>query len=441
MPCAASSLADYGSLWRDRTDQDTVDAVTVELSATEARRVALAAQGFAQKRPAKPSAAHIRAVARRLHALQIDTVNVLVRAHYLPLFSRLGPYPIRVLDEMINVSHELVEVNGHAASFVPVELEPALRSRGPTGAAFGHGFRDGIEASRPGYVDSIRRAVAARGPLSAADLDDPGRGPRRTPEEHPARRKDGQPYAASSLAWASGESAGKGVLLWLVREGTVALAGRGPGFQRLFDLRERVLPEVAQMSEEDSQRELLRRAGTALGVATAKELAEYFGFGVTAVKAALASLVDEGALLPTRVEGWKSAAYLSKGARSPKAIDAQALVGPFDSLTWSRDRTKRLFGFDYSFEIYVPEPKRRYGYYVLPFLLGESLVARVDLNADRQAGQLAVPGAFAEDGCNSHEVARELAAELRSMATWLGLGSVVVGTRGDLAGALKAELD
>src|SRR5205085_396851 len=165
----------------------------------------------------------------------IDTVNVLVRAHYLPVFSRLGPYPMGALDELINVSHELVELNGHAASFVPVELEPALRFRGPTGIAFGAGFRDAMEARRPGYIDTIHLAVAERGPLSVSDLDDPGRIPNRTPEQHTARRKDGKPYAASSLLWAQGGSAGKSTLLWLVCERTLALAGRSSGFERLFD--------------------------------------------------------------------------------------------------------------------------------------------------------------------------------------------------------------
>src|SRR5439155_13271419 len=201
----------------------------------------------------------------------------------------------------------------------------------------------------------------------------------RTPEQHTARRTDGKPYAASSLLWAQGGSAGKSTLLWLVCERTLALAGRSSGFERLFDLRERVLPEAHAISHDESQRVLLRRAARALGIATPKDLAEYFGFRVTAAKPALAALVDDGALLPARVEGWKGAAYLSRDAASPKPLNARALIGPFDSLTWSRDRTKRLFGFDYSFEIYVPEPKRRYGYYVLPFLLGESLVARVGL--------------------------------------------------------------
>ena len=412
----------------------------LELTATEARRVALAAQGFAQPRPPKPTKSHVRAVARRLHVLQIDAVNVLVRAHYLPVFSRLGPYPRRSLDDLIS-SHELVELSAHAASLVPVDLEPVLRSRGPTGIAFTPDFQANMEALRPGYIDSVRDAVAKAGPLSVADLDDPGRGPKLTPDQYPARRKDGKPYATSSLAWASGTSAGKSALLWLVRQGQLAIAGRTATFDRLFDLRERVLPEVDAPPADEATRELLRRAASALGVATPKDLAEYFGFGVTAIKTALASLVEDGTLLPARIEGWKGTAYLAKDAPRPVPLRTSALLGPFDSLTWTRDRTRRLFGFDYSFEIYVPEPKRKYGYYVLPYLFGEGLVARVDLRADRNAGTLVVGGAYAEPDADTAEVTPALAAELTAMASWLDLTGVRVDERGDLAGPLAAALE
>lgn len=431
------ALSTYGRV----VDLSSVrDPGCVELSSVDARRIALAAQGFGRRRPARPTLAHVLDVVRRLHVLQIDTVNVLVRAHYLPVVSRLGPYPMRLLDDLIHVTHDVVELNGHAASFVPVEVEPPLRSRGPTGISFGPGFGASMEAKRPGYLDAVRQAVADRGPLAAGDLDDPGRYRHRTPEEHPARRRDGKPYAATSLAWGTGGSDGKNALLWLVQERALALAGRGPSFDRLFDLRERVLPETPDLSPATATAELVRRSVTALGVATPKDVAGYFGLQVADVKAPLASLVDEGVVLRAQVEGWKGATFVTAEALRSKPVTARALLGPFDSLTWSRDRTKRLFDFDFSFEIYVPEPNRRYGYYVLPFLLSDRLVARVDLRADRKAGTLVVPGAFAEPGVDVAHVTAELAAELRAMAGWLGLDDVVVGERGDLAAGLSATL-
>lgn len=418
-------------------------STALELSAADARRIALAAQGFASPRPARPGATHLRAVAGRLHAVQLDTVSTLVRAHYLPFFSRLGPYPTKALDKLVNDAHALVEMDAHQASLVPVELEPLLRWRVAQGRRFRDTFGSSMEAKRPGYIEAIRRTVVERGPLSLADLDDPGRGPKLTPEEVPIRRRDGLPYAASSLAWGR-NSDGKAVLDWLVRQGVLVLAGRGRGFERLYDMPERVLPETARATkptpEEDARRELVRLASKALGVATSRDLAQYFAFKVGTVRGAITDLVEECAIQPVRVDGWKDAAYLAADVRAPKRVTTRALLGPFDSLTWNRDRTHRLFGFDYTFEIYVPAPKRRYGYYVLPFLAGENLVARVDLKAERASGQLLVLGAYAEAGVDSAPVASDLADELAAMARWLGLERVSVAERGDLAKQLTAEL-
>jgi uncharacterized protein len=410
------------------------------LGAGEARRWALAAQGLGGPRPARPGLAHVRAVAQRLGALQIDAVNVLVRAHFLPAFSRLGPYPVDALERLVNVRHELVELPGHQASYVPVELEPLLRWRRQLHAERWYGgWRARVD---PAYVDAVEAEVVARGPLAVADLEDARRRPRRPPAELTIRRKDGQPYAESSLLWGR-SSHGKTVLDGLLHEGRLALAGRRKGgADRLYDVAERVLPaavrEAPTPALPDARRELVRRSAAALGVTTVTDLAGYFELKVADTKIAVQELVEEGALVEVAVEGWKGPAYVPVPSppRVRGGVEGPALLGPFDSLTWSRERTRRIFGFDHSFEIYVPEAKRRYGYYVLPFLLGSKLVARVDLKADRAAGVLRVPGAFAEEGVDVGTVAAALRGELERTASWLGLDSVEVGERGDLVGAL-----
>jgi uncharacterized protein YcaQ len=409
------------------------------LTAVEARRIALAAQGFGARRPAKPGVSHLRAVANRLHALQIDTVNALVRAHYLPHYSRLGAYPIAALDRLTNDRHELVETRvGHQASYVPVELTPLLRWRlEDPRQSWRKTWRAGID---PGYVAAVEQEVVERGPLALSDLDDPRRREKRPPHELSIRRRDGQPYAASSLAWGR-PSDGKTVLDGLLAEGRLALAGRR-GSERLYDVVDRVIPasvrDAPTPTAVDAQRELVRLSASALGVATIADLADYFGLRLTPVRRAVRDLVDAGVAEEVRVDGWTGPAFIIAGTRPPRRpIDARALLGPFDSLTWSRDRVLRLFDFAFSFEIYVPEPKRRYGYYVLPFLLGEALVARVDLKADRAGDALLVQGAFGEGGVDRAAVVRALAAELHDLAGWLGLSRVEVKDRGDLARSLR----
>jgi uncharacterized protein YcaQ len=407
---------------------------TGELSAGEARRIALTAQGFGAKRPAKPTLTDVLRVARRLHALQVDTVNVLVRAHYLPIYSRLGPYPIAALDQITNDRHDLIEHLAHQASYMPVALEPLLRwRRDDRGEAWRSAWRSGLD---PGYIDAVEQEVIARGPLALSDLEDARRRPKLPASEVGVRRRDGEPYSEASLLWWRGGSDGKTVLDGLLHEGRLALAGRR-GVERLYDLTERVLPasvrDAPTPSVEDAHRALVGLAAEALGVATVADLASYFQMKSAQVRGALRDLVAEGSVAEVRVEGWKSPAYLAAGVRAPRRIDVRALLGPFDSLTWSRERTRRLFAFEFSFEIYVPEPKRRYGYYVLPFLLGERLVARVDLKADRQRGVLVVAGAYAEPGVDSVEVASALRDELRRMASWLSLDEVETAPRGDLA--------
>ena len=414
--------------------------VTEPVSLAEARRIALIAQGFGARLPAKPAASHVRTMARRLHALQIDSVNVLVRAHYLPVYSRLGAYPLAVLDRLTNRTHELIELRrAHQASFVPVDMEPLFRWRNDDPhLEWRRRWRAAVD---PAYVEAVEQEVTERGPIALSDLEDARRHPKRKPEELSIRRRDGKPYAESSLRWGRA-SDGKTVLDGLLHEGRLALAGRR-GVERLYDLADRVLPEAVRAAPtpppDDARRELVRRAAEALGVATIADLANYFELSSADTRRAVRELVDEGALEEARVETWKAPAFRTTGGRVPKQIDAAALLGPFDSLTWRRDRTKRLFGFDFSFEIYVPEPKRRYGYYVLPFLLGDRLVARVDLKADRARSTLMVAGAFSEPDLRTDHVAARLQGELDRMARWLSLERIETGTRGDLVGQLSAR--
>ncbi|MHB8340241.1 MAG: winged helix-turn-helix domain-containing protein [Mycobacteriales bacterium] len=403
-----------------------------ELSAAQARRVALTAQGFAHRARGGRTRKQILQISRRLHALQFDTVNVLVRAHYLPVYSRLGPYPLAILDRLTNETHDLVENCTHQASFGPVELEPLLRWRSAEpGNQWSKLWRNRVD---PAYVDAVERQVAERGPLTLGDLDDRRRHEKKPATELGLRRRDGQPYAESSLRWHR-PSDGKIVFDGLCAEGRLASAGRR-GTERLYDLAERVVPaavrEAPTPARQDAQRQLVMLAAPALGVATVADLANYFQLKAADTKVAVRDLVSAGALAEVRVEGWKGPCYLDSAAALPTRLDARALIGPFDSLTWSRERTRRLFGFQFSFEIYVPEARRRWGYYVLPFLLGDSLVARVDLKADRQRRVLVAAGAYAEPGVDRAAVAAELGDQLQSMASWLSLDGVEATGRGDL---------
>jgi uncharacterized protein len=389
----------------------------IDVSAAEARRIALHAQGLGRPRPTVvPTLRHVRAAVARLGAVQIDAVNVLVRAHYLTLFSRLGPYPVRLLDELTDSRHHAFEYWGHAASILPIELHPLVRWRMAREAEDKNwaAFRARVERERPGYLAAVEREVAERGPIAFTDLADPAR------RERPTR------YAASTILWDRG-SDGKTALEGLFNAGRLAAAGR-KGFQRRYDLAERVIPaEVLALptpSREDAQRELVLHAARALGVATVNEIRYYFFLAAVAAKARIRELVDNGDLLPARVEGWDEPAYLDPAARRGR-VRARALLSPFDSLLWERDRVERLFRFRHSFELYIKPPQRRYGYFVLPFLLGESLVARVDLKADRARRTLLVLGVFGEPGMPA-DTATELAAELRDLARWLDLDSISV---------------
>jgi hypothetical protein len=401
-------------------------AVPDALSAAQARRVALTAQGFTDPTPgAVPDLRHLRRVLRRVHLLQMDSVNVLQRAHYLPLYSRLGPYPTALLDRAAyRRPRELFEYWGHEASLIPVDLQPLLRWRMAAAHTSAWGGMRRIAVEQPDLVAWVLDEVRQRGPLTAAEI------------EHDAPRPSGN--------WGWNWSEVKRALEWLFWSGEVTAAERTTSFARRYDVPERVLPPavLAAPTPEpaDAWRALVELAARALGVAAEAELRDYFRLPVNGARVAVAELVDAGVLRPVTVQGWRQPAYLHRDARLPRWVRAATLVSPFDPLIWERGRTERLFGMSYRIEIYVPAPQRLYGYYVLPFLLGDTFVARVDLKADRRAGVLRVPAAWIEPAADEAETAGALAAELRRLAAWLGLEAVGRPERGDLAPALSAAL-
>jgi uncharacterized protein len=412
-------------------------AAEFDLSAEQARRLALAAQGFGRPRPTgRVDARHLRRAIDDVGLLQLDSVNVFCRSHYMPVYSRLGPYPQEALDRL--AWHEdgkgkagrarrrdLIEYWGHEASLLPVELQPLLRWRmARVDALAWKGVRR-IAAEQPQLLEFVLDMVRERGPIRASELAAKGR-----------RREPGEMWS-----WSEEKTA----LEYLFFSGQVC-AARRVNFERLYDLPERVLPrhvlEAPTPSQEEAQRQLVLIAAKRLGVATEADLGDYFRLPRAESKARVAELAEDGGLVPVRVEGWRRPAYLSTdrptGLR--RAATARALLTPFDSLVWARERTERIFNFRYRIGIYTPAPKRVYGYYVLPFLLGDRLVARVDLKSDRQAGVLRVRSAFAEPDVDTALVAEELAEELQPLSNWLGLSGVSVASKGDLAAPLRRAL-
>lgn len=387
----------------------------------QARRIAIAAQGLAGPRPsAAVGRRHLKAVAARLGVVQIDSINVVSRSHYLPFFARLGPYDRAALDLATGKrQRDLFEYWGHEASLLPLALQPALRWRMATASTDAWGRMRRIDQDRPGYVQAVLEEVQDRGPLAASELTDGGK--------------------AVGPWW--GWAAGKTALEWLFYAGAVTSAGRRRSFERVYDLPGRVLPAAVLAAPtppvEDAHRVLVEQAARALGVATVRHLADYYRMAQDDVRPRVGELVEQGDLVPVAVGDEPAPWYLHAAARRPRRVEARALLSPFDSLVWERARTEALFGFRYRLEVYTPAPTRVHGYYVLPFLLGDSLVARVDLKAERATASLLVQAAWAEPGADAGAVARELAAELTSMATWLGLGTVVVAGRGDLSAALQ----
>jgi len=394
--------------------------VSERLTLAVARRIALAAQGFTDRAPTGlPDRRHLRRVLGRTQLLQMDSVNVFERAHYLPLFSRLGPYDKALVDRAAYRDRELFEYWGHEASLLPVAVQPLLRWRMARAEALEEGWGGPLRVmrERPEFVAEVLRRVEQEGPVTAGALHG---------------------GATSSSPW-WGWNDTKVALELLFWSGRVATATRR-SFERVYDVTERVLPAevlaVPTPSREDAQRELVRLAARAHGVATERDLRDYFRLRVEEARAAVVDLVEAGELLPVAVEGWRQPAYLWVGTAVPRQVPASALLSPFDPLVWERSRASRLFGFDYRIEIYTPAAKRVHGYYVLPFLHDERLQARVDLKADRKAGVLRVLAAWLEPGSDPDHIGSALAVQLRRAADWQGLGAVVVEPRGDLAAHL-----
>jgi len=393
-----------------------------KLTLKEVRRIALAAQGFADRPPAGlVERRHLVRVLGRTGLFQIDSVNVVARAHYLPLFSRLGPYPTELLDRAaVRKPRAIFEYWAHEASLLPVEMHPLMRWRMER-AREGRGIYGGLARfgrERRDLIEQVHAEVAANGPLAASDID-------------------GHRGTSGWWQWSDAKRA----LEWLFWAGFVTTHSRRTSFERLYDIPERVLPpavcEAPAPTPEDAQRKLVEISARALGVATASDLRDYFRLSPGDAYPRIDELVEEGVLLPVAVKGWPQKAYMHRDARLPRKVEARALLAPFDPLIWERSRTERLFDFRYRIEIYTPAHKRIYGYYVYPFLLGEKIAARVDLKADRQKGALRVQAAHSEPGAPP-ETASELWQALNTMAEWLGLEKVEIARAGDFAPVLAA---
>jgi uncharacterized protein YcaQ len=406
----------------------------ISFSAPEARRLAVASQGFGP-RPAKPTIDHLRRLAARIHAFQIDSVNVLARAHYVPAFARLGPYPVAALDALAYEKRELFEYWGHAACLLPLALYPLLRYRMDKHAEWTQKY---MQSPRGAYMAKVYAEVGERGPIAAAELSSPGK--------------------RSGNWW--GWSIGKTTLEHLFNIGLLAIAGRR-GFERLYDVAERVIPRAVREApappREQAMKQLILLAAKACGIGSFGDLTEYFyidgwsdrsgpvprwarrkgGRMKPVAKRLVAELVDEGRLVPARVDGWNDPAYVLPEVKVPRTIEARAFVTPFDSLVWDRRRLRRLFGMDYTIEIYTPVAKRVYGYYVFPFLLDDEIVARCDLKADRERRVLMVQSAHLERGQDARRVIPALARELQQLQAWLRLDHLEIGERGDLAVKLR----
>ena len=397
---------------------------TQSLTLSQARRVALAAQGFGQRKHSGISNwRRVRSAIHRMGLLQMDSISVTVRSHYLPAYSRVGPYDMGRLNEKSfhPRKRELFEYWAHEASLLPMKMHPLLRWRMKRAERF-EGIWKGIAelcTERPEYIESVFDQIRMRGPLSSREFNDGGR-------------------SAGMWNWHEGKTA----LEYLFWTGRITAHSR-QGFERYYDLTERVIPEsvlaLPTPSEEDAMRELLKISARALGIATEADLRDYFRLPAAGAKSRIAELVEQGYIESVAVEGWSQPAYMFPDAKLPRWIRGATLLTPFDPIVWERNRTERLFGFQYRIEIYTPAHKRQYGYYVLPFLHNDRLVARVDLKADRGLSILRVIGAFGETGTNIAVVAQELCKEIERYARWLELDRIIISDNGDLARPLIAE--
>jgi uncharacterized protein YcaQ len=404
--------------------------VKSSLSAAEARRIALTAQGFGRARPTAPGTRQLNLALARMATLQIDSVNVFARSHYMPLFSRVGAYDTAALDRLLFARRSpYVEYWAHMASFIPAADWALFRFRMDDSRAKYASKTEGWFGANRATVDWVRAELADRGPLRPAEI------------EHDAKKGARGPWWDWDVVKHALEH------LWII--GEVAIAGRR-GFERRYGLAEHVIPAdvlAEPVARPDAIRELMRRASSAYGVATASDLADYWRImDRRAVLTAIGELVDAGELAPVTVEGWTSAgrpakAWVHRDAALPRRVDAAAILTPFDPVVWFRDRAERLFDFEYRIEIYTPAPKRRFGYYSLPLLVGDDVVGRADLKADRASSTLLVQSAWWENG-RPHDAPERVAAELRTAARWQGLEAISVSRWGnavdELAGALGA---
>jgi uncharacterized protein YcaQ len=390
-----------------------------DISIDEARRIAIAAQGLTDPRPKGPvTKRHLRKVIEQIGVIQIDSVNVLARSHELVLFARLGSHPRTLIDDATKAGL-VYEYWVHQASHVSMDHFHLYRWK------WSHGHQwNGVSAlmqRRPEYIGEVLDRVEATGPVVSGEFNSRV-GPKGT--------------------WWDWDDA-KIALEYLFWMGKVT-ARRRPDFARQYDLTERWIPADVLArpvpSEAEARKELLVLAARHLGVGTFDDLADYHRLNKVKTRPMLQEAVEDGRLVPVTVEGWKKPAYLHPSARRPRRVSARALLSPFDSMIWNRERTERLFGFRYRLEIYVPPPKRLFGYYVLPFLLDDEIVGQVDLKADRQNGALLVQASYAEPGVPEGLIASELIEELRAMADWLGLERIEVKPKGDLARALTAAV-
>lgn len=394
-----------------------------EISLSEARRIAVAAQGLAEKRPKSTiNAGHIRRVINKLGLLQLDYVNVLIPAHYLVVFSRLGAYDTSRFHKLVYQGRDFTEQWAHEASIVPAELWPALEHRRRDYRPYPNSPIMKLKG-KSRYLAETLELIRKIAPLTSQDL----------PEMEGPKRRPGD-WHRSLPRWALECHFGSGKL---------AVADRLPNFQRLYDLPERLIDSEhleRTMSREQSQRALLRQAANAFGVATLHDLADYYRMSAKEASPRLDELVEEGFLREVQVQGWQKPAYLASGARLPRSVTGASLLSPFDPLVWFRPRAERLFDFHYRIEIYVPANKRKWGYYVLPFLLDDRIVARVDLKADRKNQTLLVLASHAEESIDEARTINELARELEDLAGWLKLDRVKVSRRGVFARRLADHI-
>ncbi len=386
------------------------------MTADAARRMAVAATGLATGQPAgRLDVRHFRRVMRDVDLVQLDSVNVSARTHYWVFYSRLGPYDMDALDDWLWRSGEHFEYWAHEASILPMERHPLLAFR--MRRARPRGRVEALLSDQPGYVDSVLGEIEARGPVSVGDLSDPGE--------------------RTGPWWGYGK--GKIALEWLFHSGAVTILDR-PGFTRVYDLTERVIPQEFLLDHVDlldAKFALIERSARALGLGTAGDLADYYRLKVGDAREAIPELIRRKVVREVEVAGWREPAYRHVDASIPRSVEGAALVSPFDPLVWNRDRAERVFGFRYRIEIYVPEPQRQYGYYVLPFLLDGELVGRVDLKTDRKRERLIVRASHVEADADPSRVANRLAPYLETTAGWLGASTLEIESRGSLAPHLK----